>query len=697
MKFGTWSLDPKKQCIYDGSIERELEPLLFRLLCYFIINNEQIITRQDLVDDVWCQKYVDDNAINRAMSELRKILKSDMQKGIVVKTHYRKGYSFFLEPEIIYHPDLSEEPLQVAAKQPKMKDPLPSKKTKTMRSKGFVLLASVLTIIVVGYFFTSHYSVQESQLPIKTKNIEEKVLSWVPGRYTNLRLSFNKKLLAFSFAPQGTKYYSLVVKELGGGYERRLGEEGVNYYPLGWSTDSSILYYRAKTDVTCQIWQIKADFSEGNRMLFECNMRGLVSGSGVGKDRIIYSKSGYRNRDELAALTSRDLKTGQEFQISSPNLNSYGDQFLTYIPEKEVLLFERRQYDTNELYMTDPDGGNQIKLLESSSRIWSVNYDVESDLLLWFDNVKNIVFGYSLSKRKLVKKEKLNTSQSYAIFQFLSQNEILMVSYPFVSYIYTLDPDKGAMSADIQLSAGSISPIKFKQGYMVLTTQGSDRVVTQVDNNGNSHVLEIPPGDIRSIRYHEKDDLLLVHYRRSIEIYRYSDLSLVDSIEVSSGIISAEFLNHSEVGYVVLDEHKVNSSSYKYSLKSKKNVPIPTLNTLWIGGLDDNTLISLSSNDTILLYEMNTGKTLQEFDLPKARYRHSIAVGDSYIYHSDGARVYRIDPSKKGNAEEIYSIDTAKYVIKDISYTVHNDALWMNVIEVNENQLLDIKITDEVK
>ncbi|NOU51333.1 transcriptional regulator [Pseudoalteromonas sp. JBTF-M23] len=696
VKFGAWTLDPKKQCIYDGSTERELEPLLFRLLCYFIINNEQIITRQDLVDDVWCQKYVDDNAINRAMSELRKTLKSDEQKGIVVKTHYRKGYSFFLEPEIIYHKELTDEESKAPPVKLSIEEKSKPRRKPNARNGKLLTILSIVLLVVVCYALFSNYSYRNDDLEISNRDIEEKVLSWVPGRYAQLRLSYNKKLLAFSFAPQDTKYYSLVVKELDSGYERRLGDEGVHYYPLGWSTDSSVLYYRAKTDKSCQIWQINADFSKGNTALFDCSMRGLVTGSGVSKDRIIYSKSGYRNRDELSVLTSRDLKTGEEFQISSPNLNSYGDQFLTYIPEKEVVIFERRQYDTNELYMTDPDGGDQIKLLESQSRIWSVNYDAESDLLLWFDNKKNIVYGYSLSQRKLVKKDQLNTSQNYAIFQFIDKNEMLIVSYPFISYVYTLNLNEKVMNPDIQLSLDSINPIKFKQGYMVLTEHGGGRVVTKVANSGKSDILDIPSGDIRNIRYDEQSDLLLVHHRRKIEIYKYSDLSLLDTITAEGAIISAEFLSDDEIGYVVLGEQKVKSNSYKYSLKFKKNTFIPALNSLWIGRLDAKRLISLSSNDIVVLYDINSGKTVQEFDLPKAIYRHSISVGNGYIYHSDGKRIYRIDPDIEGSAEEVYVVEESKYVIRDISYASHDETIWMNIIETNENQLLDIKIKEEV-
>ena len=102
VQFGAWVFDLKRQVIFDNEVEKELEPLLFKLLSYLIINKGEILTRDDLSSDVWGQNYVDDNAINRAISELRKLLKSEQQKGIVIKTHHRKGYSFFLEPKIIY-------------------------------------------------------------------------------------------------------------------------------------------------------------------------------------------------------------------------------------------------------------------------------------------------------------------------------------------------------------------------------------------------------------------------------------------------------------------------------------------------------------------------------------------------------------------------------------------------------------------
>lgn len=92
-KIGPWSFFPEKCLLKNDEIEKELEPLLFKLLMYFVQNPKKIITREELATEVWRQSYVDDNAINRAISELRKQLTTPQYKSLVVRTHYRKGYS----------------------------------------------------------------------------------------------------------------------------------------------------------------------------------------------------------------------------------------------------------------------------------------------------------------------------------------------------------------------------------------------------------------------------------------------------------------------------------------------------------------------------------------------------------------------------------------------------------------------------
>lgn len=93
MLLGPWTIDAARFALVDVQQERELEPLLFRLLQYFLAHPQRVIARQELADQVWQQAYVDDNAINRAISDLRKALQHPLLDAAVLKTHHRKGYS----------------------------------------------------------------------------------------------------------------------------------------------------------------------------------------------------------------------------------------------------------------------------------------------------------------------------------------------------------------------------------------------------------------------------------------------------------------------------------------------------------------------------------------------------------------------------------------------------------------------------
>lgn len=692
VKFGSWTLELSKQTISDGDVERELEPLLFKLLCYFILNNEHIVTRQNLVDDVWCQNYVDDNAINRAMSELRKILKSERQKGIVVKTHYRKGYSFFLEPTIIHHAsevESSENNASKVKEQPIKKPSLSNKKKSKSLVKRSVIVTFFSALLVIGIYHTSLF---DNHVKVTTSEIEEDVLSWLPGRYDHPSLSPDKQQIAYSFVPNDTEYRSLVVKTLNSGQEKRFGEQGANYLPVGWSVDSNEIFYRVTTETKCQIWRVSADFNSDNQFLFDCNLNYHLTGGGGGDGHFIYSKTGYRNRGELSSLTNRNLATGDEFQITSPNLNSFGDHFLSYIPSKELIIFERRQYDVSELYVTDPDGGNQEKLFESIHRIWSINYDKSTGLLTWFDNSNNMIYHYDLSGRKLVNQIELNTEKTYGLSQPVDTNSLLLVSYPFLIDVYRLDLDTKELRPVDKSGHEDQVGIEVENGHLVLTRKGGYKEIYFIEDGKERQLIDIPKGRFSSIRYNYKTNQLLLRYKDKIELYDYKSLNLLDTINVDGAVISAEFLDSNQIGYVVIDDKKIKSKAFKYVMSDKKRVEVPALTSLWIGHLDDTTLVSLSSNDTIDLYDVFSGDKTHQYDLPQAIFQHTVAIGQGVIYYSDGEKIYEINRDTSNAVEEIYGFDSTKYILRGIQYSETTGNILIDLVEFSDGQLLKVTL-----
>ena len=63
--------------------------------------------------------------------------------------------------------------------------------------------------------------------------------------------------------------------------------------------------------------------------------------------------------------------------------------------------------------MTDLEGGAQVKLHEAKNRIWLINYQKETDSLLWYDNNEEIFYQYSLKNNRIESKIKVDSDSRY--------------------------------------------------------------------------------------------------------------------------------------------------------------------------------------------------------------------------------------------------------------------------------------------
>lgn len=84
--------------------EVEIEPKLLELLAFFISKPNTIISRQALLDEVWANTYVTDNAINKLVGNLRKALNDDAKTPRYIQTIPKRGYRFICEITPIANP-----------------------------------------------------------------------------------------------------------------------------------------------------------------------------------------------------------------------------------------------------------------------------------------------------------------------------------------------------------------------------------------------------------------------------------------------------------------------------------------------------------------------------------------------------------------------------------------------------------------
>ena len=92
---GDWVVHPDLNRLHSrqGGIERQLEPRLIHLLCYLAANPDRVLTRDELVNELWPRVIVNENSLTRAISELRKQLAIPGKPGHhYIETIPKKGY-----------------------------------------------------------------------------------------------------------------------------------------------------------------------------------------------------------------------------------------------------------------------------------------------------------------------------------------------------------------------------------------------------------------------------------------------------------------------------------------------------------------------------------------------------------------------------------------------------------------------------
>lgn len=92
--FNNFSLDSANYCLSDRGAQLAIEPQVFDLLHYLVINNGKVISRNELLDNVWAGRIVSDTTLSGHIKSVRKILGDSGQSQGIIKTIHGRGYQF---------------------------------------------------------------------------------------------------------------------------------------------------------------------------------------------------------------------------------------------------------------------------------------------------------------------------------------------------------------------------------------------------------------------------------------------------------------------------------------------------------------------------------------------------------------------------------------------------------------------------
>jgi Tol biopolymer transport system component/DNA-binding winged helix-turn-helix (wHTH) protein len=111
--FGSFALDPNKRALHREGRPVPLTPKAFDLLLYLVKNPNRAITKEELLQGVWADNFVEEGNLTQNVFLLRKVLAEESASSAVIVTIPRKGYQFAAEVATV-----PETPGTVANKEP---------------------------------------------------------------------------------------------------------------------------------------------------------------------------------------------------------------------------------------------------------------------------------------------------------------------------------------------------------------------------------------------------------------------------------------------------------------------------------------------------------------------------------------------------------------------------------------------------
>ena len=683
---GYWQLNTATQTLSSTTESKELEPLLFKALIYFIENQDRIISRQELSENVWQLNFVDDNTINRVIFELRKQLSAEPQLQPLIKTHYRKGYSLSI-PKPKSDNTLLENGSN-SLKRPSAYWPRPWL---------YMLVIGVLTFIAIAaYKWKEPTHIAE----VQNKTFDSQILSWYRGHHGKLHLSPNQRFLAYNFQADTneiSKMGELRLMDLNTQHEVALNLPSGSTL-LGWSANSEWIYYRSPASSkeqggSCEYRRhpIKQQTSEQDQSLFPCSFGQLKALFDFGKNKLVYSKQAFLGKPNLMAVYTYNLNNKIETRVTTPSQNGFGDQLLAVIPESQQLIFTRDIGDSMELLITSLSGHKTIKLAEFPYLLWAVNWNAKQNTVIWFNHETNEIRRFSMTSYSELPPVPVEVEPSSFVLP-MSKDKLLLTTYGYDhdSYVVDLETTKSTFFAKpgvYEVNMAYLGDGVYTYNDIIFRDSASYNVFKIDKNRKYSELKKLGAGYSIIDSDPESAHVLVKNTKDQVSQVRDIDSFAVQLSLPDSGRSGSIRLYDGKVAQLRVNPITDNEAVEVSYLDNTKKLSIEVDNLVSIDWLDDSHLVTISNHRDIALLNIKTaeqtpiltGSQLNEL-VNNVWLSPTITAYKNKIYLHSRSNVYQLDT--QGRLNTVLDIGSA---VNSESYIYH--------IDVHGNKLLVSYVT----
>ena len=401
LRVGRWRVEPLGLRLVGpggedgGEAEvRRLEPRVMALLVCLARRAGRPVTREELLEEVWSDVVVGDDAIHSAVSKLRSALANGEGERGAIETVPKVGYRLVTpvapaeeDGGPIPAPATDEAPDPVTAGPTGERAGRPAGRGGVLRwvleRSGWAVPVLLLAVALGSWAVRSSGDRSAGPGPARAPEIRP-VTSWpglevepafAPGE-TGDRIAFSWK------GPEGENW-DVWLQVLGAGDPLRLTTHpGSDHYPA-WSPDGRHLAFVRYGDGGCSVRRIPA-LGGAERRLAGCVHAEGLAWAPDGRHLLWAERPAPEKPFRIVEL---DLGTGRQREVTEPPPGSVGDLGPEVSPDGSTLAFLRSPVlGVEDLYLLPRDGGTLRRLTHDDLKIHGAGWAPDGRSLVFSSN-----------------------------------------------------------------------------------------------------------------------------------------------------------------------------------------------------------------------------------------------------------------------------------------------------------------------
>jgi Tol biopolymer transport system component/DNA-binding winged helix-turn-helix (wHTH) protein len=366
-RLGEWLVLPSRNRLESRDGVRTIEPRVMSLLVCLASRPGTVVSRDDLLATVWADVVTGDEAVTRAVSELRKALGDDARSPRYVETISKRGYRLLSRPRAATG-DVGTGGARLRESRARGRD-----------RAHFGLLAAGLVAALLTFALTA---LQRSRRVESWSPSSVRPLTALQGKEIDPAWSPGGREIAFSWNGGSGSNFDLYTMPADGGTPTRLTRDPSTEVEPAWSPDGHRLAFARGAGVRTRILLIDASGgAEREVLLTGASWTYGLDWSPDGRFLAFTDRTDPDDPDHVALL---DLESLAVRAVTSPPASAQGDRHPRFSPDGTQLAFVRSEPDGRaDLYRVSVRGGRESRVTRDQRPVSGLTWGADGSRLIF--------------------------------------------------------------------------------------------------------------------------------------------------------------------------------------------------------------------------------------------------------------------------------------------------------------------------